>query len=58
MGMLHVPEGKTFRSQERLEVSWALAVGWLPYQRLELENNFVGAHVLGSGTIPAAQFWG
>lgn len=42
----------------RLECSWALNPTWLRHQRLELETDLIGAHVLAMGQAPAAQFLG
>jgi hypothetical protein len=52
------PQGDVFGSAERLECSWVLNEGWLPHQRLELECDLIGAHLLVTGTVPPAQFIG
>jgi hypothetical protein len=52
------PQGDVFGSAERLECSWVLNENWLPHQRLELECDLIGAHLLVPGTVPPAQFIG
>ena len=39
-----------------LECSWAINVRWLRHQRLELETDLIGAHVLSTGEAPSVQF--
>lgn len=41
-----------------LECSWVATPGLHSHQRLELENDLIGAHVLELGEVPAAQFLG
>jgi hypothetical protein len=52
------PQGDVFGAAERLECSWVLNETWLPHQRLELECDLIGAHVLVTGAVPPAQFKG
>jgi hypothetical protein len=52
------PQGVVFASATRLECSWVLNDGWLPHQRLEVECDLIGAHVLIAGAVPSAQFIG
>jgi hypothetical protein len=52
------PQGKVFQSAERLECSWVLNEEWLSHQRLELECDLIGAHLVVMGTVPPAQFIG
>jgi hypothetical protein len=52
------PQGTVFGSAVRPECSWVLNAGWLPHQRLELECDLIGAHLLVAGTVPPAQFIG
>jgi hypothetical protein len=47
-----------FRDPHALEVSWVLNRTWYQRQRLELETDLIGAHVLAVGDVPAAQFLG
>lgn len=42
---------------DRLECSW-VAGAWPTHQRLELEDDLIGAHVLAFGDPPTAQFLG
>jgi hypothetical protein len=42
----------------RLECSWSLNSAWLRHQRVELETDLIGAHVLTTGHGPTAQFLG
>jgi hypothetical protein len=51
-------QGDVFGSAERLECSWVLNEGWLTHQRLELECDLIGSHLLVTGTVPPAQFIG
>jgi hypothetical protein len=51
-------QGRIFAAQARWECSWIINNDWLSHQRLELENDLIAAHVLETGTIPAAQFLG
>lgn len=51
-------QGSLFIAQSLLECSWVINDAWQPHQRLELENDLIAAHVLETGTIPAAQFLG
>ncbi len=50
--------GQLFAAAERLECTWVLNEAWLPYQRLELECDLIGSHLLVLGTVSAAQFIG
>jgi hypothetical protein len=51
-------QGAIFMGAESLECSWVLNDAWLPHQRLELECDLIGSHLLVTGTAPAAQFLG
>jgi hypothetical protein len=51
-------QGMILRQKQRLEVSWVLGADWLPHQRLELENDLIGAHLLVTGAPPPIQFLG
>ena len=42
----------------RLECSWSMNSAWLRHQRLELETDLIGAHVISLGDAPIAQFLG
>jgi hypothetical protein len=42
----------------QLECSWVENSGWLRHQRVELETDLIGAHVLTTGQAPIAQFLG
>jgi hypothetical protein len=42
----------------RRECSWVLNSAWLRDQRLELETDLIGAHVMSMGHAPIAQFLG
>jgi hypothetical protein len=52
------PQGNVFRAAGRLECSWTLYDGWLPHQRLELECDLIGSHLLMQEAAPPAQFIG
>jgi hypothetical protein len=52
------PQGKVFGAAGRLECSWVLNEGWMPHQRLELECDLIGGHLLATATVPPAQFIG
>jgi hypothetical protein len=52
------PQGAMFGSAERAECSWVVNAGWLPHQRLELECDLIGAHLLVMSSVPPAQFIG
>jgi hypothetical protein len=52
------PQGDVFGSAGRLECSWVLNGGWLSHQRLELECDLIGGHLLATAAIPPAQFIG
>jgi hypothetical protein len=52
------PQGAVFKAAERLECSWVLNGGWLSHQRLELECDLLGAHLIVTGTVPPCQFIG
>jgi hypothetical protein len=41
-----------------LECAWSISAAWLRHQRLELETDLIGAHVLSFGEAPTAQFLG
>ena len=41
-----------------LECSWTINAVWLRHQRVELETDLIGAHVLSTGQAPTAQFLG
>lgn len=51
------PQARWFSAPD-LECSWTTNHGWLPHQRLELENDLIAAHVLEHGASPSAQFLG
>jgi hypothetical protein len=52
------PQGSIFGAAGRLECSWELNDQWLSHQRLELECDLIGSHLLALGTVPPAQFIG
>jgi hypothetical protein len=52
------PQGDLMRAAERLECSWVLNDCWLSHQRLELETDLIGAHLLVQEFVPPAQFIG
>jgi hypothetical protein len=52
------PQGRLFGAAERLECSWVHNQGWLSHQRLELECDLIGAHLLMTGVVPSTQFIG
>ena len=41
-----------------LECSWTINAAWLRHQRVELETDLIGAHVLSTGQASTAQFLG
>ena len=43
---------------ESLECSWIVNPAWARHHRLELETDLIGAHVLVTGQVPAAQLLG
>ena len=51
-------QAKIFAIHHRFECSWVSNDLWLAHHRLELENDLIAAHLLGTGEIPAAQFVG
>jgi hypothetical protein len=51
-------QGAILAAAAPLACSWVVNDGWLPHQRLELENDLIAAHLLAIGTVPAAQFRG
>jgi hypothetical protein len=51
-------QGKIFGEPARLECSWAANDKWHGYQRLELENDLIAAHMLHRAKVPSAQFRG
>lgn len=51
-------QSRIFAAHTRFECSWVFSDLWLPHHRLELENDLIAAHLLGTGQIPAAQFAG
>jgi len=51
-------QGLILASASSLEASWVVDDSWHRHQRLELENDLIGAHVLVTGDVPAAQFLG
>jgi hypothetical protein len=51
------PQARWFAALD-LECSWTTNDSWLAYQRLELENDLIAAHVLEHGAPPSAQFLG
>lgn len=51
-------QARAYRAASPLEVSWVLDARWRPHQLLELETDLIGAHVLGTGLAPRAQFLG
>ena len=52
------PQGDVFGSAGQLECSWVLNASWLSHQRLELECDLIGAHLLATANVPLAQFRG
>ena len=48
------PQGAVFRAD--MESSWVLNDTWHGHQRLELENDLIGAYMLWAGSSPPAQF--
>jgi hypothetical protein len=52
------PQGFVFAAAGGLECSWVVNDTWLCHQRLELETDLIGAHVLHLGAPPAGQFLG
>jgi hypothetical protein len=52
------PQGTVFGAAEKLECSWVVNEGWLSHQRLELECDLIGAHLLVTEAVPPAQFIG
>jgi hypothetical protein len=52
------PQGKALRPVEQLECSWVINNSWHSHQRLELETDLIGSHLLMLGTVPPAQFIG
>lgn len=51
-------QGAVFGDAESLECSWILNDEWLPHQRLELECDLIGSHLLVHSVVPSAQFIG
>jgi hypothetical protein len=51
-------QSHVFGAAGRLESSWVLNDEWLPHQRLELECDLIGSHLLVNSIVPAAQFIG
>jgi hypothetical protein len=51
-------QGDVFGTAERLACSWVLNDAWLPHQRLELECDLIGSHLLVRSVVPPAQFIG
>jgi hypothetical protein len=51
-------QGRIFAAQQRLECSWVINGEWLAHHRLELENDLIAAHIVQTGSVPAAQFLG
>ncbi len=51
-------QGAILAAAAPLECSWVKNDGWLPHQRLELENDLIAAYLLVTGRVPAAQFLG
>ncbi len=51
-------QGDIFRAAGLLACSWVLNEGWLSHQRLELECDLIGAHLLATAAVPPAQFIG
>jgi hypothetical protein len=47
-----------FANAKRLEASWSLNDQWATNQRLELETDLIGAHILATNGVPPAQFFG
>ena len=51
------PQDRTLREHSPLAFS-AVTGAWESHQRLELETDLIGAHILALGRVPAAQFIG
>jgi len=51
-------QGEVFGAAERLECSWVLNDEWMSHQRLELECDLLGSHLLVRSIVPPAQFIG
>jgi hypothetical protein len=51
-------QGRIFAASAGVECSWVLGAGWMPHQRLELENDLIAAHLLATARVPSAQFLG
>jgi hypothetical protein len=52
------PQADVFTAAGQMECSWVLNEAWLSHQRLELECDLIGAHVLATARVPPAQFLG
>ena len=52
------PQARTFSEPQYIELSYVSRSDLAKHQRLEIENDLIAAHVLGMGTVPAAQFLG
>jgi hypothetical protein len=50
------PQGAIFRAAGQMECSWVLNEAWLSHQRLKLECDLIGAHLLSMATVPSAPF--
>lgn len=51
-------QGAVFQRYAPLSCSWVVNNDWERHQRLELETDLIGAHVLHAGCMPRAQFLG
>ena len=51
------PQGEALAAEGDLESSWVIG-NWPNHQRLELETDLIGSHLLVTSRIPVAQFLG
>ena len=51
-------QGRLFERAANLVTSLVPSEHWQEYQRLELRNDLIAAHVFGAGHIPGVQFFG
>jgi hypothetical protein len=52
------PQGAVFAAASALLCSWVINGAWKEHQRLEVETDLIGAHVLTVGEVPSGQFLG
>jgi hypothetical protein len=52
------PQYQSLRDAGLLELSYVVRLDLLRHQRLEVETDLIGAHVLEHGAVPTAQFLG